>query len=101
MSTLTLIEPVHALDNRLLLPAGTVLSAETLDALIFSNRTTSDQACPLLQYGSVKKTSLICSTTSLLGNRHRSKANCESDKLHGERSRPPSRLTIVGLFQAA
>ena len=55
MSTLTLLHPVHTLDNRLLVPAGTVLSAETLDAIISSNRATSYQTHSLLQYGSVKR----------------------------------------------
>jgi HD-GYP domain-containing protein (c-di-GMP phosphodiesterase class II) len=55
MSTLTLLHPVHTLDNRLLVPAGTVLSAETLDAIISSNRATSYQTHSLLEYGSVKR----------------------------------------------
>lgn len=54
MSTLTLLYPVHTLDNQLLLPAGTVLSTETLDVLISSNRTTSYQYYSLLRHGSVK-----------------------------------------------
>ena len=55
MSTLTLLHPVHTLDNRLLVPAGTVLSAETLDAIISSNGATSYQTHSLLEYGSVKR----------------------------------------------
>lgn len=55
MSTLTLFYPVHSLDNIQLLPAGTVISDETLDALVISNRFTTHQTCPLLQYGSVKE----------------------------------------------
>jgi len=46
--------PVHTLDNQLLLPAGTVLSAETLEDLISSSRPTSYQTYPLLEYGMVK-----------------------------------------------
>lgn len=54
MSTLTLLYPVHTLDNQLLIPAGTVLSTEILDALISSNRTTSYQYYSLLRHNSVK-----------------------------------------------
>ncbi len=46
--------PVHTLDNQLLLPAGTVLSTETLEDLISSSKTTSYQTYPLLEYGMVK-----------------------------------------------
>jgi HD-GYP domain-containing protein (c-di-GMP phosphodiesterase class II) len=45
---------VHTLDNQLLLPAGTVLSAETLEHLISSNKATSYQTYPLLEYGMVR-----------------------------------------------
>ena len=55
MSNLTLLYPVRTLDNRLLLPAGSMLSVETLDALVSSSRTRSYQDHSLLQYGSVKK----------------------------------------------
>lgn len=55
MSTLTLVHPVRTLDNRLLLPAGTVLSVETMDALISSSGTTSHESCSILHYGSVKE----------------------------------------------
>ena len=55
MSSLTLLHPVRTLDNRLLLAAGTVLSVETLDALISSSRATSHQAYSLLHCGSVKE----------------------------------------------
>jgi HD-GYP domain-containing protein (c-di-GMP phosphodiesterase class II) len=54
MSTLTLLHPVRTLNNRLLVPAGTVLSAETFDAIISSSRATSHQTHSLLQHGSVK-----------------------------------------------
>lgn len=46
--------PVHTLDNQLLLPAGTVLSTETLEDLISSSKATSYQTYPLLEYGMVK-----------------------------------------------
>ncbi len=55
MSNLTLLYPVRSLDNRLLLPANSVLSAETLDALISSSRTKSYQKHSLFQYGSVRE----------------------------------------------
>ncbi len=55
MSDLTLLYPVRTLENRLLLPAGSVLSAKTLDDLISSSRTKSYQNHSLLQYGSVKE----------------------------------------------
>ena len=38
MPDLKLLYPVYTLDNKLLLPAGSVLSADTLNALISSNR---------------------------------------------------------------
>lgn len=55
MSNLTLHYPVHSLDNRLVLPANSVLSAETLDTLISSSRTKSYQKLSLFQYGSIRK----------------------------------------------
>ena len=55
MSTLTLLHPVHTLDNQLLLPAGSVVSTETLDDLISSSKATSSQSCSLLRYGLVKE----------------------------------------------
>ncbi len=45
---------VHTLDNQLLLPAGTVLSTETLEDLISSSKATSYQTYPLFEYGTVK-----------------------------------------------
>jgi HD-GYP domain-containing protein (c-di-GMP phosphodiesterase class II) len=54
MNTLRLDYPVHTLDEQLLLPAGTVLSAETIEDLVSSNRATSYQTYPLLEYGMVK-----------------------------------------------
>jgi HD-GYP domain-containing protein (c-di-GMP phosphodiesterase class II) len=55
MSNETLVHPVRTLDNRLLLPAGTELSGETLDGLISSSRATPHQAYSLLQHGSAKE----------------------------------------------
>jgi len=55
MSNLTLLHPVSTLDNRLLLPAGSMLSGETLDALVSSSRTTRHQVHSVLQHGSVKE----------------------------------------------
>ncbi len=54
MSFLTLKYPVHTLDNKLLLPEGTVLSTDTLEALALSQKDTSYETHSLLEYGSVK-----------------------------------------------
>jgi len=55
MSNLKLLHPVRTPDNLLLLPAGTVLSEETMDALISSSKDLSHRASSLLMYGSVKE----------------------------------------------
>lgn len=55
MSALTLKYPVHTLDGQILLPCGTVLSAETLDALIASNKAECRQIYSPLQHETVKK----------------------------------------------
>ena len=55
MPSLTLQHPIRTLDNQLLFPPGTLLTEETLDAAIDSNRADSYQTCPLLLYGSVKE----------------------------------------------
>ena len=55
MPGLTLQYPIRTLDHQLLLPAGTVLTKESLDAVIQSDRTYSYQTSPLLLYGSVKQ----------------------------------------------
>ena len=47
--------PVHDIDNRLLLPAGTELSEDVLEDLISSNHTAPLQTLPLLEHGSVRK----------------------------------------------
>ena len=55
MPDLKLLYPVYTLDNKLLLPAGSVLSADTLNALISSNRGPDYQKCSLIGHGSIKK----------------------------------------------
>jgi HD-GYP domain-containing protein (c-di-GMP phosphodiesterase class II) len=54
MDALKLNYPVFTKDKQLLLPAGAVLSTETLEDLISSHKTPSYQTCPLLKYGSVR-----------------------------------------------
>jgi HD-GYP domain-containing protein (c-di-GMP phosphodiesterase class II) len=54
MSDLILSHPVTTLDDRLLLPAGSQLSAEILDDLISRAGTVTYQQSPLIQYGSIK-----------------------------------------------
>jgi HD-GYP domain-containing protein (c-di-GMP phosphodiesterase class II) len=54
MDDLKLNYPVFTTDKQLLLPAGAVLSTETLEELISSSKATSYQTCPLLKYGSVR-----------------------------------------------
>lgn len=54
METLTLQYPIRTLDRRVLLPAGTVLSPETLDTLIHSTPSATHRSYPILQHGSVK-----------------------------------------------
>ena len=46
--------PVHDIDNRLLLPAGTELSEDVLEDLISSNQFKSFQTLSLLEHGSVR-----------------------------------------------
>lgn len=55
MAGLKLLCPVYTLDNKLLLPAGSVLSEETLNALVSSNRYPDYQECSLIGYGSIKE----------------------------------------------
>jgi len=55
MPGLTLQHPIHTLDNQLLFPSGTLLTEETLNAVIDSHRADSYQTYPLLLYGSVKE----------------------------------------------
>jgi HD-GYP domain-containing protein (c-di-GMP phosphodiesterase class II) len=47
--------PVYGLDRRLLLPEKTLLSPDTLEALVASNKDDYGEALPLLQYGTVHK----------------------------------------------
>ncbi|MGZ6220451.1 MAG: HD-GYP domain-containing protein [Syntrophales bacterium] len=55
MPRLTLQHPIRTLDNQLLFPPETLLTEETLDAVIDSHRADSYQTYPLLLYGSVKE----------------------------------------------
>jgi HD-GYP domain-containing protein (c-di-GMP phosphodiesterase class II) len=58
MPRLTLQYPIRTVDNQLLFPPfppGTLLTEETLDALIYSYKAHSYQTYPLLSYGSVKE----------------------------------------------
>jgi HD-GYP domain-containing protein (c-di-GMP phosphodiesterase class II) len=55
MSMLTINQPVYTLDNELLLPAGNLISTETLKALISSNKSESYESHSLLYCGSIKK----------------------------------------------
>ena len=55
MPKLTLQHPIRTLDNQLLFPPGTLLTKETLDAVIYSHRAYSYPIYPLLLYGSVKE----------------------------------------------
>jgi HD-GYP domain-containing protein (c-di-GMP phosphodiesterase class II) len=55
MPGLTLRYPIRTLDHQLLFPQKTLLTEETLDAVIYSHRTYSYQTSPLLSYGSVKQ----------------------------------------------
>ena len=47
--------PVHDIDNRLLLPAGTELSEDVLEDLISSNRAAPFETLSLLEHGSVRE----------------------------------------------
>ena len=67
MPGLTLQYPIRTLDNQLLFPQKTLLTKETLDALIYSHRTDSYQTSPLLLYGSVKQDFLDFLTTPPFG----------------------------------
>jgi HD-GYP domain-containing protein (c-di-GMP phosphodiesterase class II) len=55
MPGLILQYPIHTLDHQLLFPQKTLLTKETLDALISSHKTQSYRTSPLLFYGSVKQ----------------------------------------------
>jgi HD-GYP domain-containing protein (c-di-GMP phosphodiesterase class II) len=55
MLGLTLRHPVRTQDDQLLFSAGSLLTQETLDAIIDSHRACSYQTYPLLSYGSVKE----------------------------------------------
>src|SRR4030042_1227506 len=55
MPGLTLQHPIRTLNNQLLFPSGTLLTEETLNAVINSHRADSYQMYPLLFYGSVQE----------------------------------------------
>ncbi len=55
MKKLKLNHAVHTLDNELLFPAGSVLSKETLDERIASNKNRSYPEVPILEFGTVRK----------------------------------------------
>jgi HD-GYP domain-containing protein (c-di-GMP phosphodiesterase class II) len=55
MPGLILQHPIRTLDNQLLFPAGTLLTEETLGAVIDSHRAASYQTYPLLLYGSIQE----------------------------------------------
>jgi len=54
MPKLTLQHPICTLDNQLLFPPGTLLTEETLEAVIYPHRAYSYPTYSLLLYGSVK-----------------------------------------------
>ena len=55
MPGLKLRYPIRTLDHQVLFPKKTLLTKETLDAVIYSHRTHSYRTSPLLLYGSVKQ----------------------------------------------
>ncbi len=54
MNALKLNYPVYTVDKQLLLPAGTFLSKETLEYLIYSDKIKSHHTYPLVKYGTVR-----------------------------------------------
>jgi len=58
MPKLTPRYSIHTLDHELLFSPGTLLTQETLNVLIDSHRSYSNQTYPLLSYGSVKENCL-------------------------------------------
>jgi len=54
MLKLTLQHPIRTLDNQLLFPPETLLTEETLEAVIYPHRAYSYPTYSLLLYGSVK-----------------------------------------------
>jgi len=55
MTAITLRYPVHTIDRRVLLPAGTVLAARTLESLAAPEKKAPTQALSLLSYGTVRE----------------------------------------------
>ncbi len=55
MSDLIALYPVRTLENALLVPAGTVLTPDAMDALESSSKTPPPRKCSMLGFGSVKE----------------------------------------------
>ncbi len=55
MSDLILFHPVKSLDNKILLPAGTTLSADIINDLISEARSISYKKYSMLQHGTIRK----------------------------------------------
>jgi hypothetical protein len=55
MSDLAVLYPVHTYDDGLLIPAGTVLTTDTLEALISAPAPAFHRTYSLLRHGSVNK----------------------------------------------
>jgi response regulator RpfG family c-di-GMP phosphodiesterase len=56
MSFLETLYPIQTLDNQLLIPAGTILNPDVLDALVDCSSTADyPQRCPVLDFGSIKQ----------------------------------------------
>ena len=55
MSDLILFHPIRSLDNKLLLPAGTKLSADIINDLISDARNVSYKKYSMLQHGTIRK----------------------------------------------
>lgn len=64
MIEMTLHYPVKTLEDQLLFPPGTLLTEETLNAVVDSHRAYSYPTCPLLSYGSVREDYLNFLTAS-------------------------------------
>ena len=60
MDPLRLHYPVRTLDNDLLLEAGTVLTAETLEEVVSRRKEGEDSSVPILEYGTIRQDLLKC-----------------------------------------
>ncbi|MEK7308363.1 MAG: hypothetical protein AAB089_04765, partial [Nitrospirota bacterium] len=54
MFSITLGHPISTLDNQILFPAGSILSPDNLDAIIYRSKPASGQEFPLIRYGSIR-----------------------------------------------